>query len=219
MQIRTHADFIGKALIVVLFGTGAAQKALALASLLYHWTEVEGALRWNYLAAHCAALAFIALTLALTIIRPPPVKRSEGVEPVVTAWIGTFLAGFMGILPPAGLGPTWTLIAIGLSTAGGALSFYVLSYLGCSFSITPQVRQLVTTGPYAIVRHPLYLAEELMAIGMIMLVISPAAVAIGLLHAVAQLRRMTNEERILRAQFADYDQYAARTAKIIPRVY
>lgn len=218
MQIRVHADFIGKALIVVLFGTGAAQKAFALAALLYHWSEIEPAMLWSYLAAHCAALAFITLTITLTIIRTAPVKRSAGIEPTVTAWIGTFLAGTMGMLPPAGIGLIWTTMAVSLAAIGAGLSFYVLSFLGRSFSITPQARRLVTTGPYSVVRHPLYLAEELMALGLMIMVISPAAIMIAALHWLAQLRRMHNEESVLRMQFPGYADYADQTPRIIPRI-
>jgi protein-S-isoprenylcysteine O-methyltransferase Ste14 len=40
--------------------------------------------------------------------------------------------------------------------------------LGRSISILPQARQLVTSGPYAFVRHPLYLGEMTAMLGIAM---------------------------------------------------
>jgi protein-S-isoprenylcysteine O-methyltransferase Ste14 len=44
---------------------------------------------------------------------------------------------------------------------GNALAVLVMVQHGRSFSIMAEARQLVTSGVYRWVRHPLYLAEEL----------------------------------------------------------
>jgi protein-S-isoprenylcysteine O-methyltransferase Ste14 len=81
-----------------------------------------------------------------------------------------------------------------------------------------EARRLVTKGPYAIVRHPLYICEEIAILGVLIPVISPLAVLIVLVHALLQLRRMLNEEKVLRATFSEYEDYAARTPRLIPRL-
>jgi hypothetical protein len=48
------------------------------------------------------------------------------------------------------------------------LIVYTLPSLGWSFSLVPQARTLVTSGPYAIVRHPLYLVEETAIAGILL---------------------------------------------------
>ena len=40
--------------------------------------------------------------------------------------------------------------------AGTLLAFWSAWYLGTNFSLLPQARTLVTTGPYRYVRHPIY---------------------------------------------------------------
>jgi protein-S-isoprenylcysteine O-methyltransferase Ste14 len=96
------------------------------------------------------------------------------------------------------------------------LSILVLVRLGRSFSIVPQARRLVTTGPYAYVRHPLYLSEEIAIIGVVVVHFSALAVLILIVQWMFQLRRMVNEERLLRAHFPEYDSYATATPRIIP---
>ena len=82
----------------------------------------------------------------------------------------------------------------------------------------PQARRLVTRGPYGIVRHPLYLAEEIAVIGVTGLYVSPAALAIVAVHWFFQLRRMANEEKVLLATFRNYSVYAETTPKFFPYV-
>ena len=80
--------------------------------------------------------------------------------------------------------------------------------------------ELVTTGPFAIVRHPLALGVVIMALG-------PAlAAATGLTWAsfaavvVAMARRCWDDERELAAVFGDaYARYAATTPRLIPFVW
>ena len=81
-------------------------------------------------------------------------------------------------------------------------------------------RDLVTTGPFALVRHPLALGVVIMALG-------PAlAAATGLTWTsfaavvVAMARRCWDDERELAATFGEaYERYAATTARLIPFVW
>ena len=40
-----------------------------------------------------------------------------------------------------------------------------------------------------------------------------------MVHFGLQFQRMRNEERVLRGAFSDYDDYASRTARLIPGLY
>lgn len=212
-----YVELAGKGILIAAFGVGSSLRAFAIASLLNNWSTVEPLTRWTYLAAHLTALAFMALVIATTIVRHRPVRRAEGIEPRVSALAGTFLALSLGLLPPSDISAGVSLIGVGMSAIGGLLSACVLLWLGRSFSIMAQARRLVTSGPYAFVRHPLYLTEELMALGVMLLVVSPLAVVIVCVHWIFQLRRMVNEERVLRGSFPEYAAYAARTPRIVPR--
>lgn len=95
--------------------------------------------------------------------------------------------------------------------------------LGKNWSVTLELEQdhvLVTTGVYRLVRHPMYAAFFLMAIGQLALLpnwfAGPSALlAIALLYAV----RKPREEAMLLQQFGDtYRQYIARTGGVMPRV-
>jgi protein-S-isoprenylcysteine O-methyltransferase Ste14 len=63
---------------------------------------------------------------------------------------------------------TGEAISTRLLLGGNALAVLVLVQLGRSFSIMAEARRLVTSGVYRWVRHPLYLAEELAVIGIVL---------------------------------------------------
>lgn len=65
-------------------------------------------------------------------------------------------------------------------------------------------------------RHPLYLAEAVTVAGIILTHWSPLAVLLGLLQMAFQVRRMFNEEAVLRSAFPEYGDYAARVPMLIP---
>jgi protein-S-isoprenylcysteine O-methyltransferase Ste14 len=168
------------------------------------------------MAARASSALFVALAATTTLTRLPPVRKAAGIEPRVTALLGTFLLTALAMLPrkelpPIALASSCVLVILGMLT-----SFVVLRWLGRAFSIMAEARQLVTHGPYRLVRHPLYVCEEIAVIGTFIQVMSPLALMIFILHAVFQVRRMLNEERVLQAAFPEYEHYARRTPRLIP---
>ena len=103
-----------------------------------------------------------------------------------------------------------------LIIVGSGSSFVVLRWLGKSFSILAEARRLVTSGPYKVVRHPLYLCEGIALLGVALQVISPLAVTITVIILLIQFRRMINEEAVLNSAFPEYRAYAARTPRVAP---
>jgi protein-S-isoprenylcysteine O-methyltransferase Ste14 len=212
-------ELLGKASLLVIFGVFATFKTMAVRSRLMSWEPSQGIENHIELAAQVAALVFVVVLLSLTLLRFKPKETAEGSEPRASALIGTFLSLSLVALPMPDLGPVLRVLAICLVLSGWLLSIYVLAWLGRSFSIMAQARRLVTRGPYAFVRHPLYVGEEIAMIGMVLLCLSPLAILIAAVQWVFQLRRMTHEERVLREAFPEYSDYAALTPKIIPRQF
>jgi protein-S-isoprenylcysteine O-methyltransferase Ste14 len=216
-RLASFADLFGRAGLVGYFSVLGTARILEIRSMI-----AEGRLGVNEgldIAAKSASLAFVALALAVTIVRLKPLQKAEGWEPRISAFMGAFLSFSLAALPPVQMGPALRIAAIVLIIFGCVLSVWVLAWLGRSFSVTAQARRLVTTGPYAIVRHPLYLCEEVAIIGMMLLYFSPVSVAIIVVQWMFQLRRMHNEELVLRATFSEYADYAARTPKLIPFLF
>jgi protein-S-isoprenylcysteine O-methyltransferase Ste14 len=168
------------------------------------------------LAASVASVMFLSLVASTAITRLAPVRKARGIEPRISALLGTFLTAGLAMLPKADLGPVMSATSTLLTVIGTVLSFAVLRWLGKSFSIMAEARRLVMAGPYGIVRHPLYLCEGIAVIGVVLQVISPWAVLIAVAFATIQYRRMLNEEAILAAAFPEYRTYATRTPRIIP---
>ena len=83
----------------------------------------------------------------------------------------------------------------------------------------PEARALVVRGPYRLIRHPLYAAEILMMLGVIMQFKQPFALIQMVLFVALQLTRIEYEERVLTAAFSSYVSYAQKTARLIPSIY
>ena len=211
MELKYLADIAGRAALVAIFGILATAKFMAIAGLL-RMDQID----WLELATQIANLAFVFLVVCMAIIRVKPLRGSDGWEARLSALAGSSLPLLLLALPIADLGSGVRVASLSLIALGWMLSVYALMWLGRSFSIMPQARRLVTTGPYGIVRHPLYMSEEIAVLGVMGLYLSPAAVAIVVVHWIFQLRRMANEEKVLLATFRDYSIYAQTTPKVFP---
>jgi len=115
----------------------------------------------------------------------------------------------------------WTGVVLGLAMVPAA--YWAFRTLGRNVSetvLTREHHELVTTGPYRVIRHPLYA----MGIGLFLAVGLMAASWFILLFAlivVASIRLVVVplEERELEAKFGDaYRRYRERTGALVPRL-
>jgi len=155
----------------------------------------------------------------LVVARARPTGKARGLEPRVSALIGTFLVTSVVLFPHRQLSFAAGVISTILLLAGNAMAVYVVTHLGRSFSIMPEARGLVTSGLYRHIRHPLYLAEMIASIGMVIQFLSIWTALILAVQIAFQLRRMRNEEVVLMETFPEYASYKNKTARIIPGIY
>jgi protein-S-isoprenylcysteine O-methyltransferase Ste14 len=166
-----------------------------------------------------STITFLLLLAAATILRARPTGKARGLEPRISAFIGAFLVYVIPLFPRRELWAPAEMVSTLLVLFGSAAAIYTLLRLGRSFSLMAEARRLVTSGPYRLVRHPLYLAEELAIIGIFMQFLSPSTAFVLVAQIAFQLRRMHNEEAILAESFPEYDAYRQRTARLLPGVY
>ncbi len=166
-----------------------------------------------------ATTAFLSLTIILIFIRRLPVAGATGWLPRVVTTIAFNAALLLLILPKQQLSPQLSLASSSLTFAGFVAATIVVIYLGRCFSVLPQARGLITSGPYRYVRHPLYIAEQLSVFGVALQYQQPWGVLVALLSFAVQFPRMRLEEKILMRTFPAYGEYAARTARLMPGIY
>jgi protein-S-isoprenylcysteine O-methyltransferase Ste14 len=119
--------------------------------------------------------------------------------------------------------PTLLSLAVGvpLAAAGILLGLLASRRLGSALTPTPvpiQGAGLRTDGVYASVRHPIYSAVLLLALGFIVAVGSWWTAAGGLVLLLFFVLKSRWEDRLLQAEYgAEWDAWAARTGALIPR--
>ncbi len=182
----------------------------------------DGAASWAQtltILDEAAMLVFFGLQAVLFLVRRLPVAKSYGFAPRAVAAIGSNLNFALLLLPRVALGPFWLAISSALVIVGTAGAIAILFWLGRAFSIFPEARNFVASGPYRFVRHPLYLAEIVGTLGIMLGFRQPWALLIALATIGFQLRRMTVEEQVLGRIYPAYDAYSRTTPRLIPGLY
>ncbi len=127
---------------------------------------------------------------------------------------------FTRVIFPPSIVRDWTAAA--LSVIGVGFAIWARVHLGRNWSPRPAVKEnheLVTTGPYTYVRHPIYTGLILMAFGTA-LTGSVWGLGVFILAVLFYVPRIGKEEKIMLELFPDaYPMYQARTKKLIPWVW
>jgi protein-S-isoprenylcysteine O-methyltransferase Ste14 len=199
------------------------------AGTLHYWQA------WTFLAVYFAAS--LALTLYLVARNPKLLERrmrggpTAEKEPVQKIIMSIASLGFIGLLIVPALDhrfrwshmtPQMALAGEGLVAIGWLAVFFVFrenSFSAATIELAPD-HQVISTGPYARVRHPMYAGSLFMLAGI------PIALGSwwGLVALVAILPaliwRLLDEERLLARNLPDYAEYQHKVRyRLIPRIW
>lgn len=83
----------------------------------------------------------------------------------------------------------------------------------------PTDGELITSGPYAFVRHPIYASILLFVGGTAVDHLSTIALLAFVVSVAGVLARVVAEEQLLRQRYAAYANYAQRTKRLLPFIY
>ncbi len=162
-------------------------------------------------------MAFYVLLVWAYLRRTPTERTDRRWTSWVVAFAGT-AAPFAIPLVSDGL-VTRTLresVAAVVLGVGLAAMLWALGALGTNISVVPQAREVVTHGPYARVRHPLYAAELLNVVGLCLGHAGPWPWIVLVSLAVLQVMRARREEALLAAELPGYAEYRSRTPMLVP---
>ncbi|MGE5390834.1 MAG: methyltransferase family protein [Deltaproteobacteria bacterium] len=123
----------------------------------------------------------------------------------------------------------WSTVPLWVVAAANLLAFlgYVLiimvfrenSYTSGNITVE-DAQQLITTGPYAVIRHPMYTGMSLMILFAPLALGSYWALIPALLFIPWVLIRIRNEEELLLRELPGYRDYCAKTPnRLIPRIW
>jgi protein-S-isoprenylcysteine O-methyltransferase Ste14 len=143
-----------------------------------------------------------------------------------TAWV---VAQFALMLALFAAGPMWRgqwsgPVSVGLGAVlvliGAWLGIAGVRVLGANRTPFPEPRpasQLITTGIYAHIRHPLYASVIALGFGWALLWQSGPALVLAALQIAFFRAKARVEERLLCERFTGYADYARRVPRFLPR--
>lgn len=219
----------GAAIGLVLVKAGWIGHASGGASKHFNYFDYD--LEWNRLTP--AFVLWIIFSLYWSIEARNSAKSQESESKWSTAlhqivlnvalillfWPAPYLRGWF-------LPQRWhfmVLVGVAIQIAFFALAISARRHLGKNWSAEVRIgegHELVRSGPYSVVRHPIYTAMLGMFVGTAIASSQwHALVGIALLF-VAYLRKTRLEENILRQTFgAKFDEYRGQTWSLVPPIY
>lgn len=196
----------------------------------------------SHIIYNIVAILFDALIITSYVIRSKPVGKAEGFweryYPLITVLFPMLgftlllIPDFRLFFPPFQLGSIMMrydlpllfpmiveLAGLIISMTGAVLSIIALWSLKRCFSLMVEVRQLITTGMYKRIRHPLYMSEIIHAFGTSILAAHPIAISVFCITLVLEIIRAKLEEHKFLRMVPAYADFKKRTGFLWPKFW
>lgn len=189
---------------------------LIMGILVLRWGQawLEDQSRWTVLLL----LISEAYTLGLVLIARRAIQRDLSPMAILVTVYAVCYAALLDPQNVTKLAPEWlgsVLLALSM-----VWHFSAKAVLGRSFGLLPAQRGLVMTGPYRLIRHPIYFGYLIGHIGMLLVNFSLQNALIVTALYVAQVIRIQREESILVKNDSGYADYQQRVRwRLIPFLY
>lgn len=154
-------------------------------------------------------------------------RRNASIAWIIVQGIGIGIAGFgpvrLTLDPMSPQALMIGLVTLLLMTSAVALFDWSSRTMGRNWALVARTRgdaSLVTTGPFAYVRNPIYVALGLFMIAMAIAYGHSTNLLIAIpVFVLGTVLRVRHEEIVLRAEFGTaYDAYAARVKRFLPGI-
>jgi protein-S-isoprenylcysteine O-methyltransferase Ste14 len=158
-----------------------------------------------------------ALMGVFSLLRQPPIAATVNAQSISTTALMMILPLFMRAVASAS-GPR-IMIGLGVEVFGVLVSEGARLYLGRRFGLLPANRGIVLTGPFAVVRHPIYSGWLILSLGYLVAYPLPVNMTLLAVTLPFMVWRINLEEELLRRDPA-YRAYCDATRfRLLPLVY
>jgi protein-S-isoprenylcysteine O-methyltransferase Ste14 len=110
-----------------------------------------------------------------------------------------------------------------VESAGLFLGLLAIFQMGIgNFNITPRIKEdgvFVSSGIYSVIRHPMYLAQLVLLLPLVIDYFTYLRLAVWLLLLFVLFLKMNYEEKSLTVHFEGYSSYISKTKRLIPFIY
>ena len=215
--------------VALRIGLGIPFIALIIILPAGTWNYWQG---WVYLAT--LVLPMLVATVYLFKNDPALLERrmrmreKESAQQKIIGFLALYfllaftLPGFDVRLGWSNVPPLVSILADGLVFVGYMITFWVLtvnSFLSRVVEVAAE-QKVVTTGPYAIVRHPMYFGVALLYIASPLALGSYWAILPALMILPLLALRIRNEEEVLLRELAGYAEYRQKVKyRLLPGVW
>ena len=188
-----------------------------LVAATFFAAALPGAQRFEYAPANMVWIGGSLLMGALSLVRFAPRAAMMDAR-AFTSNIGVMVLPCLLRPTVASLGVLASL-AIVMEVVGVAFSQLARIYMGRSFGILPGNRGIVSTGPFRVVRHPIYVGWALLTLGYVLAYPSWLNFAILLATSPFMIWRIGLEEELL-SEDPEYREYLTRVRfRMLPWLY
>jgi protein-S-isoprenylcysteine O-methyltransferase Ste14 len=155
-----------------------------------------------------AAFAATFLLIVTMVVRRPPVRVTPNPWFWLLAFVVTYGSFGLAMFAQRGVAIAPTIVTDVIALLGLGIFIYARLSLGRNIGFVPAQRQLVTSGAYAYVRHPVYTGIFVTYLGLILRSYSPANLATAIILSGLWVIKSFIEEGFLKKDpvYAEYMQ-------------